>query len=117
MQLKIYCCHLTSFFLLSHAGQQSNQFLGCLLFGVVLGVTDTDTGRESLLEVLFPCLLGLILGLTISLHFSTEILECSFVDVLPNSVIPKVDAPGPDPAEVPFSMADIGMKIGVIRLA
>ena len=63
--------------------------------GVVLGVTDADTGGESLLEVLFPCLLGLIFGLTISLRFSTDILERSFVDVLPNSVMPKVDGPAP----------------------
>ena len=70
--------------------------------GVVLGVTDTDTEGESLLEVLFPCLLGLILGLTISLRFSTEILERSFVDVLPNSVMPKVDAPGPKNIKVVY---------------
>ena len=68
--------------------------------GVVLGVTDADTGGESLLEVLFPCLLGLILGLTISLRFSTDILERSFVDVLPNSVMPKVDAPAPTNTKV-----------------
>jgi len=60
---------------------------------VVLGITEGDTGGESLLEVLIPCLLGLILVLAISLRFSTDILERSFVDVLPNSVMPKVDGP------------------------
>ena len=55
---------------------------------VVLGVTEADTCGESLLEVLFPCLLGLILGLALSLRFSTDNLEPSFVDVLPNSVMP-----------------------------
>ena len=81
------------------SGFSCSAFLLVALFevsgGVVLGVTDADTGGEGLLEVLFSCLLGLIFGLTISLRFSTDILERSFVDVLPNSVMPKVDGPAP----------------------